>query len=157
MDLPSDSVSTPPWTFDVSVRVAVLLQASREALLRGDYMEAVALAEEVLEEDPAETDALLLVAEAAPHYGHGAVGLLAANQAEARGAAIGALRVMALLSLGQAEAALAEAERVIAGGGEAGILAGSLRDQALAQTRPVGTPAVEGGVSEAGVDGPGAG
>lgn len=146
MDLPSDSVPTAPWTFDVSVRVAVLLQASREALRRGDAMEAVALAEEVLEEDPDEVEALLLVAEGAPLYGHGAVGLLAAEQAERRGGRVGALRAAALLAVGQVQAAVTEAERVMAGGGEAGVQAQKLREQALERLA-----SSEGGAKKAGV------
>jgi hypothetical protein len=133
MDLPSDSVPTPPWTFDASVRVAVLYQAARDALEHGDPMEAVALAEEVLEEDPNEVDALLLVAEAAPMYGHGTVGLLAVDQAERRGSGIGVLRLSALVSLGRLQAALTESERVMAGGGEAGVLAETMREKVLAR------------------------
>ena len=121
------------------------MQAAREAMRRGDPMEAVALSEEVLEEEPGEVDALLLVAEAAPAYGHGAVALLAADQAERRGGQVGALRAAALLSLGRLEAALAESDRVIAGGGEAGIAARGLREQVLVR------------LAASGADGTGAG
>ncbi len=114
-------------------------------------MEVVALAEEVLEEDPNEVDALLLVAEATPMYGHGVVGLLAVDQAERRGGSVGVLRAAAFLSLGRLPEALRESDRVIRGGGEDGVLAGALRERVLARM------AAESKAGGTGADGTGAG
>lgn len=131
MDSPTDVATHSPWTVDRAVRVAVLLQAARDALVAGACLEAVALAEEVLEENPEEVEALLLVADAAPRYGHGRVALLALEQAVGLGAQSGALRIAALLALGEVEAALREGDRVLLEGGEDRARAQALRGQAL--------------------------
>lgn len=64
---------------------AMLLDAAHRQAHRGDYALAVALAEELLDLDPQNVDALLLVADAAPRYGHGEVGVLAARSAAVLG------------------------------------------------------------------------
>lgn len=71
------------------------------------------LAEELLDETPDDLDALLIIADAAPRYGHGEVGALAAAQAARRGAEIGALEAAALLSACEVEAALDAAEATL--------------------------------------------
>ncbi len=91
----------------------MLLDASRNALAQGDHAAAVVLAEELLDEDPDDVDALLIVAAAAPAYGHGEVGALAANQAARRGAQVGALEAAALLAACQVERALVAADAAI--------------------------------------------
>ncbi len=92
----------------------MLLDASRAALASGDAAAAVALAEELLDEEPDDVDALRIVADAAPRYGHAEVGLLAARQARARGADISALEAAALLAACQVEEALVAADALIA-------------------------------------------
>jgi tetratricopeptide (TPR) repeat protein len=102
------------WTLDPLARHAMLLEASREALGNGDFADAATLAEELLDEDPDDGEALLLVAEAAPRYGHAEVGVLAARQAARRGIDIGALEAAALLAACQVEKALEAADAVLA-------------------------------------------
>jgi len=101
------------WTLDPSARHAMLLDASRTALAQGDHAQAVVLAEELLDEDPDDIEALLLVADAAPRYGHGEVGALAAAQAARRGADIGALEAAALLAACQVDRALDAADAAL--------------------------------------------
>lgn len=101
------------WTLDPTARAAMLLQAAREALARNEAAQAVALAEELLDTDPQDIEALLLVADAAPRYGHAEVGVLAATHARARGAHPGSVEAAALLAACQVEAALAAAEAVL--------------------------------------------
>jgi hypothetical protein len=96
-----------PWSIDPGARVAMLLHAARDAHRRGDAVSAVLLAEEALDEVPDEIDALLLVADAAPRYGHAEVGLLAARQAAAAGRDTRVLQAAALLAGCDVEAALA--------------------------------------------------
>lgn len=91
----------------------MLLDASRNALTQGDHAAAVVLAEELLDESPDDLEALLIVAAAAPGYGHGEVGALAAAQAARRGADVGALEAAALLAACQVERALAAADVAI--------------------------------------------
>ncbi len=110
----SDTLGSGSWQLDPAARGAILLQAAREALTRGDYGECVALAEELLDDDADDVDALKLVADAAPRYGHAEVGILAARHARARGADIGALEAAALLAACQVEPALAAADALIA-------------------------------------------
>jgi Flp pilus assembly protein TadD len=101
------------WTLDPSARHAMLLDAARTALQRGDHVSAVILAEELLDDAPDDTDALLVVAEAAPVYGHGEVGALAAAQAGRRGADIGSLEAFALFSACEVDRALVSADAAI--------------------------------------------
>jgi len=91
----------------------MLLDAARTALQRGDHVSAVLLAEELLDEAPDETEALLVVAEAAPSYGHGEVGALAAAQAASRGADIGSLEAFALFAACEVDRALVSADAAI--------------------------------------------
>lgn len=100
-----DSVPSPSWTIGPEIRAAVLLEEARRALASGDAEAAVAWAEEVLDECPDEVDALLLVADAAPRYGHAEVGVLAARQAAARGRRPGAVLAAALLAACELEEA----------------------------------------------------
>lgn len=102
------------WTLEPDARHAMLLEESRAALARGDVADAVVLAEEVLDERPDDVEALQLVADAAPRYGHGEVGALAARQAARLGADIGALEAAALLACCQVERALEAADAAIA-------------------------------------------
>ncbi len=102
------------WTLDPSARHAMLLDAGRTALAQGDHAQAVVLAEELLDEDPDDVEALLIVADAAPRYGHGEVGALAAAQAARRGATIGALEAAALLTACQVERALEASDVALA-------------------------------------------
>lgn len=98
---------------------AMLLDAAHRQAHRGDYALAVALAEELLDLDPQNVDALLLVADAAPRYGHGEVGVLAARSAAEACIGVGrdlprahAVRALALELLGrlpEADEALAQA------------------------------------------------
>ncbi len=102
------------WTLDPTARHAMLLDASRTAAAQGDHAAAVVLAEELLDEQPDDIDALLIVAGSAPDYGHGEVGALAASQAARRGAEVGSLEASALLSACQVERALAAVEASLA-------------------------------------------
>lgn len=71
---------------------------------------AAALAEELLDLDPDDVEALLMVADAAPRYGHAEVGMLAAAHARARGGQVGAVEAAALLAACEVDRALASAE-----------------------------------------------
>ncbi|MDP2311370.1 MAG: hypothetical protein Q8P41_00580 [Pseudomonadota bacterium] len=102
------------WTLDPRARHAMLLEASRNALAQGDPTAAVVLAEELLDETPDDVDALLVIAAAAPAYGHGEVGALAAAQAAKRGADVGSLEAAALLAACQVDRALAAADAALA-------------------------------------------
>lgn len=102
------------WTLDPTARHAMLLDASRTALTQGEHAQAVVLAEELLDENPDDVEALLIVADAAPRYGHGEVGALAAAQAARRGADIGALEAAALLTACEVERALDAADTALA-------------------------------------------
>ncbi|MDP2306674.1 MAG: hypothetical protein Q8P18_11685 [Pseudomonadota bacterium] len=101
------------WTLVPSARHAMLLDASRNALAIGDHAAAVVLAEELLDEQPDDLDALLIVAAAAPSYGHGEVGAIAASQAARLGADVGALEAAALLAACQVERALSAANTAL--------------------------------------------
>lgn len=100
----------PSWGLHNEVQVAVLLDAAQRMMVEGDFEGAVGVAEELLDGDPADVDALLLVADAAPRYGHGEVGVLAARQARALGAESTVLEAAALLAACDLEAALALAD-----------------------------------------------
>lgn len=93
----------------------MLMQASREALSRNEPAQAVALAEELLDEEPDEVEALLIVADAAPRYGHAEVGVLAAEQARRRGARAGAAEAAARLAACDVDGAVRVADEVLAG------------------------------------------
>lgn len=108
-----DSVASDAWTIAPEARAAVLLEEARRALRSGDPETAVAWAEEVLEDDPDDVDALRVVADGAPRYGHAEVGVLAARQLARRGHDPGVLLAAALLAACDVEAAQAEAERVL--------------------------------------------
>ena len=106
----SDDVVGEPWAVNVATRHAVVMELVHDLARAGHYEEAVAACEELLDEDPDAVEALLVIADAAPRYGHGEVGLLAAKQAERRGentltlqaaALFGALRVGEALQLAE--------------------------------------------------------
>lgn len=105
-----DSVGAGPWTITAETRAAVLLTEAAAALAEGAPERAVAIAEEILDTDPDDTDALLLIAEAAPRYGHAEVGVLAARQARARGVEPGTVEAAALLAACEVEEALVTAD-----------------------------------------------
>ncbi len=101
------------WGLDRATRAAMLVQAARAALHRGDPVTAVVLAEEALDDVPDEADALLIVADAAPRYGHGEVGVLAARQAARLGHDARVLEAAAHLSACDVAAAQGLAEAVL--------------------------------------------
>lgn len=105
-----DSVGAGPWTITAETRAAVLLAEAAAALAEGAPERAVSIAEEILDTDPDDTDALLLIAEAAPRYGHAEVGVLAARQARARGVEPGTVEAAALLAACEVEEALVTAD-----------------------------------------------
>lgn len=105
-----------PWVVAADTATAVLLDAARRQAHDGEYALAVALAEELLDLDPRDADALMLVADAAPRYGHGEVGVLAARAAVALGVDPGAALAAALYAAGLATEALAEADACLARG-----------------------------------------
>lgn len=109
-----DRPEPAPWAIQPEAQVAVLLEEARRLVLEGETEAAVGLAEELLDHDPDDIEALLLIAEAAPRYGHGEVGVLAARQARARGADPGAAEAAALYAACELDAALAAAEARIA-------------------------------------------
>ncbi len=109
----------------------MLLDASRDALRDGDAPTAVALAEELLDEEPDDVEALRIVADAAPRYGHAEVGLLAARHARARGADVGALEAAALLAGCEVERALEAADDVLRTAHGPSARAHAVRAQAL--------------------------
>ncbi len=109
-----DDVGGGNWIIDPLARHAMLMEASRAALARGAFSEAVTLAEELLDDAPDELEALLIIAEAAPRYGHAEVGVLAATQAGRRGLEVGALEAAALLAARQVERALERANALLA-------------------------------------------
>jgi tetratricopeptide (TPR) repeat protein len=98
------------WFVAPATATAVLLDQAQRQMLEGEYASAAALAEELLDIDPGNLDALLLVADAAPRYGHGEVGVLAARAVARRGAETGAVLAAALYAAGLADEALAEAD-----------------------------------------------
>ena len=108
-----DTLGGAGWVLDPAARRAVLLVQSRHALATGDPAAAVVLAEELLDDTPGEVEALLVIADAAPRYGHGEVGALAAVQAARLGAETGALQAAALLSACSVQEALTVAEQTL--------------------------------------------
>ena len=88
----------------------MLLAEARARLARGETVMAVVLAEEVLDVLPADPEALAIVADAAPRYGHGEVGLLAARTAASSGVDTRTLQAAAYLTMCDVDAALATAE-----------------------------------------------
>ena len=125
-----DETTPPSWGLDEEVQGAVLIESARRLMLEGDYEGAVGVAEELLDADPADVDALLLVADAAPRYGHGEVGVLASRQARRLGAETAVLEAAALLAACEVEPALAVAdERLGVAPGDA--RAHAVRGQAL--------------------------
>lgn len=98
------------WTIDPRARDALALEAAREALADGDPSAALGIAEELLDTDPDEIGALMVVAQAAPRCGHAAVGILAAEQARRRGVDTGAIEAEALFAAGRVPEAMIIAE-----------------------------------------------
>jgi tetratricopeptide (TPR) repeat protein len=109
-----DVIRAGPWMLPADVHAAVLLDEARAALRRGEAATAAVLAEEVLDHDPDDLDALRIVADAAPRYGHGEVGMLAAEQAGRRGARTATLTAAARLAACQVDGALESADHALA-------------------------------------------
>ena len=105
-----DRPEAAPWAIQPEAQVAVLLAEARRLVVDGEPEAAVCLAEELLDHDPEDAEALLVIAEAAPRYGHGEVGVLAARQARARGADPGAVEAAALYAACELEGALEAAD-----------------------------------------------
>lgn len=103
-----------PWSIAPEAQAALTLEAGRQAVLAGEYAVALAVAEEILDASPNDTDALLLVADVAPRCNLAACGVAAARQARARGADPGAAEAAALLAACRVEEALAAAEARLA-------------------------------------------
>ncbi|MBM4392286.1 MAG: hypothetical protein FJ090_14290 [Deltaproteobacteria bacterium] len=108
-----DAPAGPRWGLANAARSALVLERARRQLADGDPEGAVVYAEELLEDNPADVDALLLIADAAPRYGHGEVGVLAARQARSLGRDPGVLEAAALLAACDVEAALAAADHLL--------------------------------------------
>ncbi len=113
-----DDALPPVWGIPDEAQGAVLLDAAQRLMLEGAYDAAVGLAEELLDVDPEDTGALLIVADAAARYGHGEVALLAARQARRLGAQVDVLEAAALLASCHPEAALAAMERYLESAGD---------------------------------------
>lgn len=93
-----DVVQGLRWGLDPRARLALTLCAARDALTAGDASAALSLAEELLDQDPDDVEALLIVGEAAPRCGFAEVGVLACAQARRRGAAPGPIEAEALIA-----------------------------------------------------------
>ncbi len=134
-----DAITGPHWGLDNLARSALVLERARRQLADGDPEGAVVYAEELLDDNPSDVDALLVIADAAPRYGHGEVGVLAARQARTLGRDPGVLEAAALLAACEVEAALAAADRLldpaaagpVAGGPVMAARAWAIRAQAL--------------------------
>lgn len=105
----SDEIVGGPWQMDTPTRHAVVLDLVRELLRAGNFESAVAACEELLDEDHNCPEALLIIADAAPRYAHGEVGVIAARQARIRGLPAATLEAAALLAACNVEAALSTA------------------------------------------------
>ncbi len=106
-----DEVAAPSgWVLDPGAQVVMLLAEARARLTRGETVTAVVLAEEVLDVTPDDREALTIIADAAPRYGHGEVGLLAAQAAARSGADTRTLQAAAFLAMCDVNAALATAD-----------------------------------------------
>ncbi len=125
-----DSIGGKTWSLDQRARAALLLERARCQLADGDPEGAVVYAEELLDEDPDDADALLVVADAAPRYGHGEVGLLAAQKARRLGRDPGVIEAAAMLSACLVDDALA-ATAAILEANTANARAWAVRAQAL--------------------------
>lgn len=111
--VPEDVVEVGRWTVDPRVRQALTLQAAERAFRADDPSTALALAEELLDADPDDVEALLLVAEAAPSCGQAEVAVLASAQLRRRGQDPGAAEPAALFAAGRLPEALLAAEQVV--------------------------------------------
>lgn len=118
------------WGVAPEVRGAMLVHEAKEALLLGDPASAVAMAEEALEDDPDDIEALLVVADAAARAGQPEVAVLAAAHARARGGDPGAIEAVALLGACRVEDALGAADAVLSAD-PADARAWAVRGQAL--------------------------
>ncbi|GDX83093.1 hypothetical protein LBMAG42_49040 [Deltaproteobacteria bacterium] len=110
-----ERTEVPGWGIPVEAQASVLLAEARRLVNDGDLEGAVGIAEELLDHDPGDLDALLLVADVAPRYGHGEVGVLAAQQVRRLGAEVGAIEAAALFAACEFEAALEAADTCLAG------------------------------------------
>lgn len=108
-----DVVDQPRWTMDTRVRAALTLHSATDALHAGDPSLALALAEELLDDDPDDLEGLRVVAEAAPLCGHAGVAVLACEQLRRRGFDPGVLELEALLACGRLAEAGTVASRLV--------------------------------------------
>ena len=108
-----DRADFPAWGMPVEAQVAMQLAEARRLAHEGQFEAAVGAAEELLDHDPQDIEALLLVADVAPRYGHGEVGVLAARQALALGAQVGAIEAAALFAACEFDEALSASERCL--------------------------------------------
>jgi tetratricopeptide (TPR) repeat protein len=102
------------WHLAPEVRGAVLLAEARRVAAEGDPLLGMAYAEEALDHDPADVEALVLLADVAARAGFAEVGILAAVHARALGGDPGAAEAAARFAACQVDGALAAAEQVLA-------------------------------------------
>lgn len=98
---------------DARARVAMTLQAGRQALLAENSAVAMMVAEEILDEAPDDVEALELLVEAAARCGHAPLAVEAVRQLAARGVDRPALEAVVLLAAVRLEPALDAAERAL--------------------------------------------
>lgn len=110
----TDDSAHPAWDFGNAVRGALLLDEARAAFLDGEPYLAIALAEEALDEDPDDLEALTLIADAAPRWDFAELGVLACAQIRARGGDPGAVEAAATFAACQVERSLEQADALIA-------------------------------------------
>lgn len=99
---------------DPEAQAALTLEAGRQAVAAGELAVALAIAEELLDLTPDDTDALLLVADVAPRCHLADCGIAAARQARRRGADPAATEAAALLAACRVQEALDAAEARLA-------------------------------------------
>ncbi len=109
-----ERTEAPGWGIPLEAQAAVLLAEARRLVNEGDLEGAVGIAEELLDHEPGDVDALRLVADVAPRYGHGEVGVLAARQLRRLGADVGAIEAAALFAACEFDAALDAADVCLA-------------------------------------------
>lgn len=99
---------------DARARVTMTLHLGQQALQNENSAVAMMVAEEILDEEPDNTEALLLLCESAMRCGHAPLALVATEQLEARGVVRPTLSAATLLAAVRPAEALAAAERAIA-------------------------------------------
>lgn len=101
------------WGVDPRARRALALDQAWTALQQGESSVSLALAEELLDEDPEDLEALTIVAEAAVESGLAPVAVLAARQLLERGQAAQGVSAWALLAACEPQAALEGADAAL--------------------------------------------